>query len=78
MVQNIVCLACLLSLLAQFNPTAKQYHVIRYDSRSTTSPETRYAQIEIESAAVHFSVRKNHIYLYGLPHYTISTDHISP
>ena len=45
------------------------------DSRSTTSPETRYAQIEIESAAVHFAVRRNHIYLYGLPHYTVSTDH---
>ena len=63
------------SMLTQFDPTAKQYHVIRYDSRSTTSPETRYAQIEIESAAVHFAVRRNHIYLYGLPHYTVSTDH---
>ena len=63
------------SMLTQFDPTAKQYRVIRYDSRSTTSPETRYAQIEIESAAVHFAVRRNHIYLYGLPHYTVNTDH---
>ena len=63
------------SMLTQFDPVAKQYRIISYDSRSTTSPETKYAQIEIESAAVHFAVRKNKKYLYGLPRYTVSTDH---
>ena len=38
------------SMLTKFDPAAKQYRVIRYDSRSTTSPGIRYAQIEIESA----------------------------
>ena len=63
------------SMLTQFDPAAKQNCVIRYDSHSTTFLETRYAQIEIESAAVHFAVQRNHIYLYGLPRYTVSTDH---
>ena len=63
------------SMLTQFDPAAKQHRVIRYDSHSATSTETRYVQSEIESAAVHFAVRKNHIYLYGLPRYTVSTDH---
>ena len=56
------------SMLTQFDPAAKQHRVIWYDSRSTTSPETRYAQIEIESAAVHFAVQR---YIYR---YTVSKE----
>ena len=65
----------LYSMLTQFDPAAKQHRVKRYDSRSITSTETRYAQTEIESAAVHFAIQRNHIYRYGLPRYTVSTDH---
>ena len=64
-------------MLTQFGPSAKLHHVVRYDSRSTTSPETRYAQIKVECAAVHFAVRGSHIYLYGLPRYTVNTDYKS-
>ena len=63
------------NMLTQFDPAVKQRRAIRYHSPSTTSPETRYVQTEIESAAVHFAVRRNHIYLYGLRRYTVSADH---
>jgi len=63
------------SILTQYDPTVGGYRVIRYDSRPTTLHEQRYLQIEIESAAVEFGVTRNHIYLYGLPTFTISTDH---
>ena len=63
------------SMLRQLDPETHQYRVIRNDSHSTTPSESHYAQIEIESAAVEFSTRRNHIYLYGLRHYIVSTDH---
>jgi len=40
-----------------------------------TDPESRYGQIEIESAAIEFAIKRNHIYLYGLPELTVITDH---
>ena len=49
--------------------------MIRYDSRALTLTEKRYSQPEIESLAVLFGNTKNHMYLYGLPQYTISMDH---
>ena len=39
------------SILTQLDPETQQYKVVRYDSRTTKGPETRYSQIEIESAA---------------------------
>ena len=63
------------SVLTQQDPATGQYKVVRYDSRSTTPQEQRYSQIEIESAAVEFAITKNHIYLYGLPEFTVITDH---
>ena len=63
------------SILTQEDPVTKQYQVVRYDSRPTTAPEQRYSQIEIESAAIEFGMLRNHIYLYGLPKFTIATDH---
>ncbi|CAB4003123.1 Transposon Ty3-I Gag-Pol poly [Paramuricea clavata] len=65
----------LASMLTQLDPKTGQYKVVRYDSRSTTQPESRYAQIELESAAVEFAIRRNHIYLYGLPEFSVITDH---
>ena len=65
----------LASMLTQLDPKTGQYKVVRYDSRSTTQPESRYAQIELKSAAVKFAIRRNHIYLYGLPEFSVITGH---
>ena len=37
----------LASMLTQLDPKTGKYKVVRYDSRSTTQPESRYAQIEL-------------------------------
>ena len=42
----------LASMLTQVDLETGEHNVVRYDSRSTTEPESRYAQIEIASAAV--------------------------
>ena len=63
------------SILTQLDPTNKQYRVIRYDSRSTTPTEAKYSQIELESAAIEFAIKRNHLYLYGLSNFTVLTDH---
>ena len=61
--------------LTQQDPRTFHYEVIRYDSRVLTPTEKRYSQPEIESLVVLFGNTKNHMYLYGLPQYTVSTDH---
>ena len=63
------------SMLMQEDPETGEHRVVRYNSRSTTQPESRYAQIEIESAAVEFAIKRNHLYLYGLPKFIVITDH---
>eukprot|EP00795_Rhopilema_esculentum_P016076 gene16076-7425_t len=63
------------SILTQLEPQTQQYKVIRYDSRPTTDTESRYSQIEIESAALAFAMQRNHIYLHGLQNFIASTDH---
>ncbi|XP_065067008.1 uncharacterized protein K02A2.6-like [Rhopilema esculentum] len=63
------------SILTQLEPQTQQYKVIRYDSRATTDTESRYSQIEIESAALAFAMQRNHIYLHGLQNFIASTDH---
>ena len=47
---------------------------VAYASRSMTSAETRYAQIEKELLAVLFSLEKFHQYIYGT-HVDIESDH---
>ena len=65
----------LASMLTELDPETGKHKVVRYDSRATTAPESRYAQIELESAAVEFAIKRNHIYLYGLTDFTVITDH---
>ena len=65
----------LASILTQLDPETGKHKVVRYDSRPTTAPEPRYAQIELESAAVEFVIKRNHIHLYGLPDFTVITNH---
>lgn len=58
----------------QLDPRSGKHKVVRYDSRSTTASEPRYAQMEIESAAVQFAIKRNHMYIYGLPEFTVVID----
>ena len=66
---------CLSSILTQLDPETQLHRIVLYDSRSAMPQEQRYSHIEIESAAIESGVIKNHIYLYGLPEFTIITDH---
>ena len=64
------------SILAQKYTAPGQHRVnIQYDSRATTAPEKNYAPIEVESLAILFALQKNHLYLHGLKHFMVSTDH---
>ena len=65
----------LASMLTQLDPETGKHKVVRYDSRATITLESRYAQIELESAAVEFAIKRNYIYLYGLTDFTVITDH---
>ena len=62
-------------ILAQKDPRDKKYKVISYDSSPTSSAETRYSQIEVESTDIAFGCEANRMYLCGLPYFEISTDH---
>ena len=65
----------LASMLMQPDPKTGQHKVVRNNSRSTKPPESRYVQKELESAAVEFAIKRNHIYLYGLLEFIVITDH---
>ena len=63
----------LASMLTQRDPETGQQKVIRYDNRCRTATESRYSQIELESAAVEFTIKK-HTYVYSLAEFTVITD----
>merc|ERR1712015_215814 len=44
-------------------------------SRYLKDVETRYAMVELEALAIHYGVKQCHLYLSGLPHFEIITDH---
>ena len=48
---------------------------IHAGSRFLQDAETRYAMVELEALAIFYAVKKNHLYLAGLPHFTVNSDH---
>ena len=53
----------------------EQWKLVAAGSRWCTDTESRYAVTELELAAVEWAVRKNRVYLFGLPKFTIFVDH---
>ena len=62
-------------LLQRANDKDEHWKVIQAGSRFLTDTESRYAIIELECLAVAWAVRKCHIFLSGINHFTINTDH---
>ena len=52
-----------------------QWRPVRAGSRFLSEAETRYAMIELELVAVAWAVKKCNLFLDGLPHFDIKTDH---
>ena len=50
-------------------------HPIAYASKSLTTSQKNYAQIEKEMLAIVFGCNKFHDYVYGLPNIVVETDH---
>ena len=48
---------------------------VAYASRTLTPTERRYSQTEREGLAVLFEIQRFHIYLYGMSHFTVYSDH---
>ncbi|XP_076044716.1 uncharacterized protein LOC143027329 [Oratosquilla oratoria] len=49
--------------------------LVQCGSRFLTDAETRYATIELEMLAVTWATSKCKLYLFGMPHFTLMTDH---
>jgi len=52
-----------------------EWKLVICGSRFLTDTESRYASIELEALAIKYGVDKCRIYLYGMPKFTIVTDH---
>ena len=55
--------------------TAEQWTLIQAGSRFLSDAETRYAVIELEMLAVSWAITKCRLFLAGLQHFHIITDH---
>ena len=61
------------AVLSQVMPDGME-HPVAYASRTLSSAEKKYAQVEKEALALIFAVKKFHQYLYGRV-FTLVTDH---
>ena len=55
--------------------TGNTWSLIQAGSRFLSDPESRYAIIELELLAVAWAITKCDVFLAGLPHFTVVTDH---
>ena len=55
--------------------TGDSWSLIQAGSRFLSDAESRYAIIELELLAVTWAISKCHIFLTGLPHFSVFTDH---
>ena len=55
--------------------TDDRWVLVQAGSRFLSGPESRYAIVELELLAVSWAIIKCHIFLAGLPHFTVITDH---
>ena len=51
------------------------WKLVTCGSRFLADVETRYPMIELEALAIKYALRKCRLYLSGLPHFTVITDH---
>ena len=62
-------------VLLQRDRGTMHWHLIECGSRFITPTEGRYAMVELELLAVVWATQKLRLYLLGLPHFTLVTDH---
>ena len=62
-------------LLQKPTNSNSDWRVVQAGSRFLTDAESRYAVIELECLAVAWAIKKCHLFLAGLGHFTIVTDH---
>ena len=62
-------------LLQRQTNVNSDWSVVQAGSRFLTDAESRYAVIELECLAVAWAIKKCHLFLAGLDHFTIITDH---
>ena len=62
-------------ILLQKDPGTDRWHLIECGSRFVTPTESRYAMVELELLAITWAVQKLRLYLLGLSHFTLVTDH---
>ena len=51
------------------------WKMVAAGSRYLKDVETRYAMVELEALAIHYGVKQCHLYLSGLKHFDVITDH---
>ena len=52
-----------------------EWRIVAAGSRYLRDVETRYAMVELEAIAILYGVKQCHLYLAGLPHFDVITDH---
>ena len=64
-----------LLLLQKSTESDSDWRVVQAGSRFLSDTESRYAVIELECLAVAWAIKKCHLFLAGLNHFTVITDH---
>lgn len=62
-------------LLQRQHSEGSDWRVVQAGSRFLTDTESRYAVIELECLAVAWAIKKYHLFLAGLDHFMVITDH---